>query len=86
MWLPNPTSKDIADFRALAARSFGVELSEKEAARAASRVLHLYFIKTYAYSHLCQEVNGVGGASSTELGRPADMPKTDSITGEAPSS
>jgi len=72
MWLPNPTPKDIADFRALASRRFCLELSEKEAARAASQVLHLYFIKTYAYSYLRQEVNGVGGSSGSEPGGPDD--------------
>ena len=45
--LPVPTPEEVADFRRIYARSFGVELTEAEAWEAATRTLRLFCLAAY---------------------------------------
>jgi hypothetical protein len=45
--LPVPNPDEVEQFRALYARTFGVELSENEAWEAATRTLRLFCLATY---------------------------------------
>lgn len=47
-WLPLPSDESVEEFRKLLKVEFGVELDDLEVKDAVTRLLQIYFIKTYA--------------------------------------
>ncbi len=57
MWLPTPSPKHVQEFKALALAEFGLELTSDQALDAATRLLHIHFILTYAYRPLRSKID-----------------------------
>ena len=57
MWLPTPTEQSVKEFQDLVRLELGIELNYDQARASATRLLHLYFYKTYGCSYLRAQID-----------------------------
>jgi hypothetical protein len=57
MWLPIPSTRAVEEFRAIMRREHSLEMTDEEARLAATKILQIYFLKTYAYRDLRSKID-----------------------------